>query len=113
MPLSAERPGMERLGHGAEVLAQARRLAGADAERAARLLDVEAQHARRARGGGDRADGGRGVEAVVVVPRVDRFRDLGLDFHAELVGGQHVEPRAVAASRPAPARAAAPARWGA
>ena len=64
MPDLRRAAGVERLGHGAEVLAQARRLAGADAERAARLLDIQAQHARSARGGGDGADGGRGVESV-------------------------------------------------
>ena len=36
------------------------------------------------------------METVVVVARVDRLGDLGLDFHRDLVGGQHVEPGAVA-----------------
>ena len=41
-------PGMERLGHGAELLAQADRLRGRDAQRHRRLLLVELEQARAA-----------------------------------------------------------------
>ncbi len=37
------------------------------------------------------------MEAVIVMARVDRLRQLGLDFDRKLVSGQHVEPGAVVA----------------
>ena len=107
-------PGVERLGHRAEVLAQPAGLAGADAERAPRLLDVEAQQLRRARGGGDGPHGrGASGKPSLVVARIDRLGDLGLDFDAELVGEHHVARRCGRRARRAPAPAAAPARSGA
>ena len=48
----------------------------------------------------------------IVMARVDRLRDLGLDLDGKLVGGQHVEPGAVVALAQRQHRAAAPARWG-
>ena len=53
-------PGMERLGHRPEVLAQSRRLARRDAERAARLLDVESHQA-----------GGAAAAAIVPIVAVE------------------------------------------
>ena len=103
---------MERLGHGAEVLAQARRLARADAERAPRLLEVKSHHARGAGGGGDRADGGGGVEAVVVVARVDRLGRSWSRLRRRPGRRSARRARSGCRSRPAPAPAAAPARWG-
>ncbi len=88
---------VKRLGHGAEVLAQAGGLAGAYAQRAARLLDVEPEHAGRAGRRGNCADRCGRMEAVVVVPGVDGLRQLGFRLDGKLVGGEHVQARAIVA----------------
>src|SRR5947208_12495361 len=68
--------GMEGFGHGAEVLAQATRLARGEAQRATRRLNVESQHARCGCGRADGATGRRAVESVLVVARQDCFGNL-------------------------------------
>src|SRR5262249_17381583 len=59
--------GVKGLGHGAEVFAQAAGLAATDTQGATRALAVQAQYARRAGGGADRAAGRGAVETVLVV----------------------------------------------
>ena len=93
----ARAPGVEGLHHGAEIFAQSRGLARGDAQRAPRLLDVEAEQLRDARAGGDGADRGRAVKAVLIVARVHRFGELGFDFHRDLISGEHVAPGAAVA----------------
>ena len=81
---------MERLGHCAEILAQACRLAAGDGKRARGGLDVEAEQGGGGRGGGEGPACRRGVEAGLVVARGDGFGDLALDLDAEVIGQHHV-----------------------
>ena len=82
--------GMKRLGHGAEVLAQAAGLSGAQAQRAPRGFAIEAEELRGARGGADRAAGRGAVEALLVMARQDRLGHLAFDFDADLIRGHQV-----------------------
>ena len=83
---------MERLGHRAEILAQAGRLAAGDRQRALRGRHVEAHQLGGSGGGREGAAGGGGVEAGLVVARGDRLGDLALDLDAEVIGEHEVPP---------------------
>ena len=76
---------MKGLGHGAEVFAQAAGLARGEAQRTARRLAVEPKQTRRARRRADRAAGRGAVEPLLIMSRQDRFGDLALHFHADLI----------------------------
>src|SRR3546814_13194137 len=68
--------GVERLRHGAEVLAQSRRLAAGDGERALQRFAIEA-HEATGGGSGSEGDAGRGrLEAGRGMARIDRFGEL-------------------------------------
>ena len=103
-------PGMKRLGHRAEVLAQPRGLARRDAERAPHLLDVEAHQARRRGGGGERAHRRGRMEAVVVVARVDRLATSWSRLRRRSGRRSARRARSGCRARRARARRAAPAR---
>ncbi len=98
-PLSAARPAWNGLVIVPKFSRRPGGLARADAERAAGGLAIEPEEAGGSRGSPDRPAGRRAVEAVLVVPRQDRFGDLAFDFDADLVGGHHVPAAATIALR--------------
>src|SRR5450759_2824644 len=69
-PTLGSATGMEWFGHRSEVLPQAGSLGGAARQRDGGLLLVEAENTGGAGRSTDRADRGRGVEAIVVVARI-------------------------------------------
>ena len=83
---------MKRLGHRAEVHADAACHARRDPDGAGRVLPVEPEDlggaCRRAEG----ANRARGVEAALVVVGLDRFGDLALDLEAGQEGFQELRP---------------------
>ena len=92
---------MERLGHRAEVLAQAGRLAAGDGRGARASCSASRPISLRGGGGGrEGAAGRRGVEAGLVMPRIDRLGDLALDLDAEMIGQHHVAAARARAPRP-------------
>ena len=76
-------PGVERLGHRAEVLLEPRGLAGRDGERGASLRCIEAEQARRRRRRAHGAERACGVKSLLVVRRIEHLGQRGLDFEAE------------------------------
>ncbi len=75
--------GMKGLGHRPELLAQADRLRGRDAERHRGALRIEREQARAARGGAEHAGRTGDVPAAVVVVRVDSVADAAGHVDAE------------------------------
>ena len=88
--------GMERLGHRAELLAQADRLRRGDAERHRRLLLVEAEQPGAAGGRAEHAGRSGDVPAAVVVVRVHDVADAAGDVDAEHQRVDHLAPAGAA-----------------
>ena len=78
-------PDVQRLGHGAEVHADAGAHARGDRDRVRRALRVETEQLRRGRRRAERADGARRVKALLVVLGMDRLGDLALDLEADQI----------------------------
>ena len=73
---------VQRLGHGAEVHANAGRRACGDRQRVRGLAGVEPQQLGRRGRRAEGADRAGGMEAFLVVTRMNRLGDLALDFEA-------------------------------
>ena len=78
-------PGVERLGHGAEIVAQSSALCRRHAQGICRLLCIKAAQLGAGRRAAKRAAGAGGMKSVIVVAGIDRFGDFGLDFHAKVI----------------------------
>ncbi len=74
---------VERLGHRAELLADADRLRCGDAQRHRRAVRIERQDPRAGRGGAEHAGRAGDVPAAVVVIGVDRVPDAARDIDPE------------------------------
>ena len=85
--------GVEALGHGAEHLAQPRRLRRRQAERPAHLLPVEPEQLADRRRGTENAGRAGDVPAAVVMVRIDCVGDAALDLDAGDQSGQEVTCR--------------------
>ena len=74
---------MERLGHRAELFAQAGRLRRGDAERHLRLCRCQLQQARAGSGSAEHAGRTGDVPAAIVMVRINRIADAARHFNAD------------------------------
>src|SRR5262249_50314377 len=86
--------GVKRLRHRSEVFPEAAGLGSADADGAPHRIAIEPEEPTGGRRGTNRAARRRAVEAMLIVARHDRFGDLALDLHADLVREHHVRTAA-------------------
>ena len=78
-------PRVERLGHGAEIVAQASPLSRCYAQGVGGLLGVEAAQSGARRRAAERAAGARRMKSIVVMAGIDRLRNFRFDLHTEVI----------------------------
>ena len=85
--------GVEGLGHGAELLTQAHRLRGGNAQGHGGLLGVQSQQTRARSGRAQHAGGARDVPAAVIVVGVDAVAHAASHINAQHQGVNHLAAR--------------------
>ena len=86
-------PHVQRLRHRAEVQADAGAHARSDRERVGERVGIQTEQLRRADRRPEGAEGAGGVEAVLVVARVNRFRHLAFHLEADEIGFEELPAR--------------------